>query len=64
MDMRASGPSELRKVSHFHILKLLSHLRFCWYFCYFVLETCIGLGYQFTSASVCTINAVSFYYIV
>ena len=67
MNMRASGASELRKFSHFHILKLLFPLIFCWYFCYFVSETCIGLTlrYQITSVSVMsvyTINAVSFYY--
>ena len=36
MYMRASGASELRKVSHFHILKLQFLSVFCWYFRYFV----------------------------
>ena len=31
--------SELRKCSHFHILKLLFPSIFCWYFRYFVSET-------------------------
>ena len=34
MNMRVSGASELRKFSHFHILKLLFHSIFCWYFRY------------------------------
>ena len=34
--MRASGASELRKFSHFYILKLLFLSIFCWYFRYFV----------------------------
>ena len=34
--MRASGASELRKFSHFHILKVLFLSIFCWYFRYFV----------------------------
>ena len=64
MNIRASGAIELRTFSHFHILKLLFLLIFCWYFCYFVSETCIGLTlkYQITSASVYPINAFSFYY--
>ena len=36
MYMRASGASELRKFSHFYILKLLFLSIFCWYFRYFV----------------------------
>ena len=36
MYMRACGASELRKFSHFHILKLLFLSIFCWYFKYFV----------------------------
>ena len=36
--MRASGASELRKFSHFHMLKLLFPSIFCWYFRYFVSE--------------------------
>ena len=39
MNMRASGASELRKFSHFHMLKLLFPSIFCWYFRYFVSET-------------------------
>ena len=31
MNMRASVASELRKISHFHILKLLFPSIFCWY---------------------------------
>ena len=34
--MRASGVSELRKFSHFYILKLLFLSILCWYFRYFV----------------------------
>ena len=34
--MRTSGASELRKFSHFYILKLLFLSIFCWYFRYFV----------------------------
>ena len=34
--MRANGASELRKFSHFYILKLLFLSIFCWYFRYFV----------------------------
>ena len=34
--MRASGGSELRKFSYFHILKLIFLSIFCWYFRYFV----------------------------
>ena len=34
--MRANGASELRKYSHFYILKLLFLSIFCWYFRYFV----------------------------
>ena len=36
MYMRASGASELRKYSHFHILKLLFISIFCWKFRYYV----------------------------
>ena len=36
MYMRANGASELRKFSHFYILKLLFLSIFCWYFRYFV----------------------------
>ena len=36
MYMRASGASELRKYSHFYILKLLFLSILCWYFRYFV----------------------------
>ena len=36
MYMRASGASELRKCSHFYILKLLFLSIFCCYFRYFV----------------------------
>ena len=36
VNMRASGVSELRKFSHFQILKLLFLSIFCWYFRYFV----------------------------
>ena len=52
--------SELRKFSHFHILKLLFPSIFCWYFV-FVSETYIFRS-QITSANY-TINAVSFYYL-
>ena len=43
MDVRASGASELRKCSHFH-LKLLFPSIFCWYFRYFVSETYMFSG--------------------
>ena len=36
--------SELRKFSHFHILKLLFPSIFCWYFRYFVSETYLFSG--------------------
>ena len=36
MCMRASGASELRKFSHFHITKMLFLSIFCWYFRNFV----------------------------
>ena len=36
MYMRSNGASELRKCSHFYILKLLFLSIFCWYFRYFV----------------------------
>ena len=36
MIMRARGTSELRKFSHFHILKRIFPSIFCWYFRYFV----------------------------
>ena len=39
MNMRGSGASELRKVLHSHIPKLLFPSIFCWYFRYFVSET-------------------------
>ena len=42
--MRASGASELRKFSHFHILKVLFPSIFCWYFRYFVSETYLISG--------------------
>ena len=38
--------SELRKFSHFHILKLLFPSIFCWYFRYFVSETHSFSGLQ------------------
>ena len=44
MYVRASEASELRKFSHFHILKLLLPSIFCWYFRYFVSETYIFSG--------------------
>ena len=44
MNMRARGASELRKCSHFHILKLLFPSIFCWYFRYFVSETYLFSG--------------------
>ena len=60
--MRACGASELRNISHFHILKLLFPSIFCWYLWYFVSETYIFRS-QITSALYYTINAVSFYYL-
>ena len=36
MYMRSNGASELRKCSHFYIIKLLFLSIFCWYFRYFV----------------------------
>ena len=39
MNMRASGASELRNFSHFHILKLLFPSIFCRYLRYFASET-------------------------
>ena len=41
MNMRASGASELRNFSYFHILILQFPSIFCWYFRYFVSETFI-----------------------
>ena len=41
MNMRASGASELRKFSHFHILKLSFPSIFCRYLIYFVSESYI-----------------------
>ena len=52
--------SELRKFSHFHILKLLFPSIFCWYFRYFVSETYLISGVNILHTY--TINAVSFYY--
>ena len=52
--------SELRKFSHFHILKLLFPSIFCWYFRYFVSETYSISGVNILHTY--TINAVSFYY--
>ena len=39
MNVRAIGASELRKFSHFHLLKLLFPSILCWYFRYFASET-------------------------
>ena len=55
MNMRAS---ELRKFSHFHILKLLFFSIFCWYFWKFVSETYLVSGLKL---HLHTINAVSLY---
>ena len=55
--MRAS---ELRKFSHFHILKLLFPSILCWYFRYFVSETYLISGVNILHTY--TISAVSFYY--
>ena len=46
MHVRASGASELRQFSHFHILKLLFSSIFCWYFRYFVSETYLFSEFQ------------------
>ena len=46
MNMRASGASELRQFSHFHILKLSFPSIFCRYLIYFVSESYI-LRYQY-----------------
>ena len=54
--------SELRKFSHYHILKLLFPSIFCWYFRYFVSETYIFSGLQIHLHTY-TINAVPFYYL-
>ena len=62
MNMRASGASELNKISHFHSLKLLFPSIFCWYFRYFVSETFIFRS-QITSAYIYIINAFSFYHL-
>ena len=50
--------ASLEKCSHFHILKRLFPLIFCWYFSYFVSETCIFSGIKLHLAFVYTINAV------
>ena len=55
--------SELRKFSHFHILKLLFPLIFCWYFWYFISETYIFSCLKLHLHAYYTINAVSFYYL-
>ena len=47
--MNMDYASELRKFSHFHILKLPFLSIFCWYFRYFVSETFIFRS-QITSA--------------
>ena len=49
--MRATGASELRKFSYFHILKLLFLSIFCWYFRYFV-----GTNDMLTSRFTCTVK--------
>ena len=56
MNMRASGASELRKFSNFHILKLLFPSIFCRYLRYFVSETYFKVS-KF-HLHTCTINAV------
>ena len=57
MNMRASGASELRKFSNFHILKLLFPSIFCWS------QKHIFSGVNNNICIHNTINAVSFYYL-
>ena len=63
--MRASGANELRKCSHFHILKLLFPLIFCWYYLILVSEIYM---YIFSGLKLhlhtYIINAFSFIYYV
>ena len=56
MYMRASGASELRKFSCFHILKLLFLSVFCRYFRYFVgtNDMIILAAYMYRQISICT----------
>ena len=60
--MRASGASELRTFSHFHILKLLFPSIFCWYFRYTLSEIYTFSGLKLYMHTY-TINAVSFYFL-
>ena len=62
MYMRASGASELRKLSQFHILKLLFPPIFCWYNKYYTSDTLSQKRIHGTTSAY-TINAVSFYYL-
>ena len=54
MYMRASGASELRKFSHFYILKLLFLSIVCWYFRYFVGTNDMLSAYMYRQISKCT----------
>ena len=66
--MRASGASELRNFSHFHILNLLFPSIFCWYFRYFVSETfnfrCQHSPYIYNQCSFLLLLTVWCYYII
>ena len=53
MYMRASGASELRKLSRFYIIKLLFLSIFCRYFRYFVQMTFLS-AYMYRQVSKCT----------
>ena len=61
MSMRASGATELRQFSHFHILKLLFPFIFCWYFYYFVSETYICSSLKLHAGSFLLLRMVGRY---
>ena len=63
MYMRASGASDLRKLSHFHIRKLLFLSIFCWYFRYTlsVQMTCLSAN-MYRQISKCTDKTLKKHY--